>query len=272
MYETKATGRESGFDNDRPDALEQLRLLSEILDEDTFADLSEVGVAEGMRCWDIGSGAGSVAAWLADRVGATGSVLATDLKPDHMPEHPRLTAVSHDLTAERWPDPGFDLIHARLVLMHLAGRDDLAVRLVSRLRPGGALMLTDWFCDCAAGAVASPVDSHVWKLWQRYHDAVHDLGARTGMSLDWAARTADVLRAAGHEDVTVKLHRASGRGGGPSALLARLHTFMLEWHLVHGAGITAEELAVIRGNLVDPAFEMATYHTYTTIVRVPEGL
>ena len=270
MYETKAGTTESGFDNARPEAPEQLRLLSEILDADTFAVLEEAGVREGARCWDIGAGEGSVAVWLAERVGATGSVLATDLKPDHVPVRPRLRALGHDVTADPWPESEFDLIHARLVLMHLVDRHALAVRLASHLRPGGALVLTDWYCDCAAGAVASPVDAPVWKIWQRYHDAVHDLGAKTGMSLEWAATAADVLRAAGHQDVTVQRHRASGRGGGPTALLARLHSFMLEPHLKAGAGLTDADLAVIRENLLDPEFEMATYHTYTTVLRAPE--
>jgi SAM-dependent methyltransferase len=267
MYRAEVDARREGFDNDSPDAPEQLRLLSDILNEHTFSVFEEIGVSEGWHCWDIGAGDGSVARWLAERVGAAGYVTASDLKPDHIPSHPRMEAVRHDVTADPLPGRRFDLVHARLVLMHLVDREDIAIRLATCVRPGGVLVLTDWHCDCAV-VVKSPVDGCVEEIWQRYHDAVHDLGQRSGMDLIWASRASDVLRDAGYQAVTTRRHRASGRGGTPSALLARLHTFMLESHLADSGKLSAEELAVIHGNLLDPGFEMATYHTYTTVVRV----
>ncbi|GAA3632150.1 class I SAM-dependent methyltransferase [Microlunatus ginsengisoli] len=268
MYRVEVQ-QQTHFDNDSTDAPEQLRLLSEILGGHSAAVLSGLGIGAGARCWDIGSGDGSVARWLADQVGPTGSVLATDLKPEHVPVHPQIEARRHDLLADSWPAGRFDLIHARLVLMHLPRAADLALRLVEQLAPGGVLVLTDWFCDCAVGPVASPVDAYTSSIWWRYHDAVHDLGALAGMDLGWAAQTADVLRAAGHDDVTVLHDQACGRGGTPSALLARLHSTMLEDHLIR-AGLEPGDLAAIRANLLDPGFEMATYHTFTTVLRAPQ--
>jgi len=267
VYRAAVDGKHKGFDNDSPDAPAQLKLLGDILNAHTFARLEEIGVAEGWRCWDIGTGDGSVAHRLAECVGSTGYVTASDLKPEHVPGHPRLEAVRHDIITDPLPEQQFDLIHARLVLMHLADRDDIAAQLASRVKPGGALILTDWYCDCAT-AVESPVDSRIEDLFWRFHDAVHDLGQRSGMDLNWASRTSAVLKDAGHQDVTTSQYRASGQGGSPSCLLARLHTFMLEPHLVESQKLTAEDLAVIRTTLLDPRFEMATYHTYTTVVRV----
>ncbi|MEU6563703.1 class I SAM-dependent methyltransferase [Nocardia nova] len=269
MY-TATNDTHDGFDNAAPEAPEQLSLLSEILNRDTFAVLGDLRVGHGWRCWDIGAGDGSVARWLAARVGTTGRVLASDLKPEHVPSHPRIDVVTHDLINDPWPEPEFDLIHARLVLMHLPEREELAVRLAGQLRPGGVLVLTDWYCDCPAGPVASTVDAHTHRIWQQYHDGVHSLGDKTGMDLVWARSAADILAAADCTDVSVRQFRSPGRGGTPSARLARLHSFMLEPHLVATAGLSADDLAVIRANLLDTNFEMATYHTYTTVVRVPE--
>ncbi|MFF7651762.1 methyltransferase domain-containing protein [Streptomyces sp. NPDC007983] len=266
MYSKTEDEQQEGFDNARPEAQDQLSLLSDILDRHTFRVLNGLGVGHGRRCWDIGAGNGSVARWLTARVGTTGQVVASDLDPGHVPEHPRIEPLRHDLTLDPWPGPPFDLIHARLLLMHLPAREEIAVRLAGHLRPGGVLVLTDWYCDCAAGVVASPVDAYTAEIWQRFHDGVHALGEKTGMDLTWAARTADVIRAAGYE-VGTELFQDTGRGGTPTARLARLHSFMLEPHLTANAGLTPDDLAVIRANLLDPEFEMATYLTHTTIVR-----
>jgi tRNA A58 N-methylase Trm61 len=46
--------------------------------------LSRLGVGPGWRCAEVGAGGGSLALWLADRVGNTGQVIATDLDPGHL--------------------------------------------------------------------------------------------------------------------------------------------------------------------------------------------
>jgi ubiquinone/menaquinone biosynthesis C-methylase UbiE len=49
------------------------------LDENTRAHLSALGIAAGWRCLEVGAGSGSIARWMAERVGAEGYVLATDI-------------------------------------------------------------------------------------------------------------------------------------------------------------------------------------------------
>lgn len=269
MYRTE---HEQRFDNDSAAAPEQLSLLAEILNRETFGILGEVvGVGHGWRCWEVGAGDGSVARWLAARVGTSGHVVASDLKPQHVPRHPRIEAIKHDLTSDPWPEPEFDLIHARLVLMHVAGKESVATKLATHLRPGGALVLTDWYCGCATeGLFKSPVDEYTARIFRSYHDGVHTLADQTGMDFDWALRTPEVLAAAGYENVTVRDYRAPGQGGAPTARLARLHSSMLEPFLLSQTDLTAADLDVIREKLLDPVFEMITNHTYTTVVRAPK--
>jgi SAM-dependent methyltransferase len=248
-----------------------LSLLSEILNRNTFRTLGDLRVGHGWRCWDVGTGDGSVARWLAARVGKTGHVVASDLKPGHVPAHPRIESIRHDITGDPWPGPEFDLIHARLLLMHLADREAIAARLAAHLRPGGALVLTDWYCGCATeGVVKSPVDEYTARICRQYHNGVHALSKQTGMDLVWASRTADVLSAAGYENVAVQDYQAPGQGGTPTARLARLHSIMLEPYLLSRTDLTADDLDVIRASLLDPEFEMVTNHAYTTVVRAPK--
>jgi len=59
--------------------------LEAALDPSTFRYLSGIGVTSGWVCWEVGAGSGSIATWLAERVGPTGRVLATDIDPRFIP-------------------------------------------------------------------------------------------------------------------------------------------------------------------------------------------
>ena len=60
-------------------ARQRLDAIATWTDPLTLDRLVQVGVATGWRCAEIGAGTGTIAAWLADRVGPGGAVLATDL-------------------------------------------------------------------------------------------------------------------------------------------------------------------------------------------------
>jgi protein-L-isoaspartate O-methyltransferase len=55
--------------------------LAALLDANTFRHLDRLGIAAGSRCWEVGTGAATAPAWLAQHVGPTGYVLATDIDP-----------------------------------------------------------------------------------------------------------------------------------------------------------------------------------------------
>ena len=107
------------FDNDNPEAVDRHQYLARILDPFTFTRLSTVGALTGGRCLEIGAGGGSVASWLAERVGPTGRVVATDLNTRHLPTDAGYEVLRHDVVAEPVPDGPWDLIHTRMVLLHI---------------------------------------------------------------------------------------------------------------------------------------------------------
>ncbi|HET9109188.1 MAG TPA: hypothetical protein VFN78_00040, partial [Ktedonobacterales bacterium] len=57
----------------------RLARLEAWFDPGTIQHLEALGVGPGWRCLEVGAGAGSIAAWLCNRVGPEGSVLATDI-------------------------------------------------------------------------------------------------------------------------------------------------------------------------------------------------
>src|SRR5262249_14147487 len=63
------------YDNAWPQARRRLAFLEAAFDPGTIWYLERLGVGESWRCWEVGAGGGSIAAWLCRRVGDTGHVL-----------------------------------------------------------------------------------------------------------------------------------------------------------------------------------------------------
>src|ERR1700674_2572491 len=72
------------LDNARSETSRRFDALSVLYDGDTIRHLENRGVREGWSCLEVGGGGGSIAAWLAERVGPTGSVLVTDVDPRYL--------------------------------------------------------------------------------------------------------------------------------------------------------------------------------------------
>jgi SAM-dependent methyltransferase len=133
----------------------RLAVLARNYDPATFRLLEDCGVAAGCRCAEVGAGSGSVAAWLADAVGAEGSVVAFDIDISHLDELSRRSNVEvreHDIVVEPIPDATFDLVHSRLVIEHLPEPSRLLDMLAAAVRPGGLLVVecTDMLATAAA--------------------------------------------------------------------------------------------------------------------------
>jgi SAM-dependent methyltransferase len=117
--------------------------LAALLDASTFRHLDRLGVAAGQRCWEAGAGGATVPAWLARRTGPAGYVLATDIDVTFLQEADGLPCeiARHDIGADPAPQGAFDLVHARLVLEHVPGRDAALRTMTRALRPGGWLLV-----------------------------------------------------------------------------------------------------------------------------------
>lgn len=137
------SGDEYLLDNRADDAGQRFDALASIFNPITFRHVEALGIAPGWRCWEVGAGGPSVPAWLAERAGPDGHVVATDLDVSWIGEAP-FEARRHDVAQDDPPGDGFDLVHARLVLVHVPGRDEALRRMVASLRPGGCLLLEDF--------------------------------------------------------------------------------------------------------------------------------
>jgi len=130
------------LDNAAVQAGDRVAALSQLFDSGTIHHLEERGVAAGWHCLEVGGGGGSIAAWLSERVGPTGRVTVTDINTRFLEslQRPNLEVRRHNIVTDPLPEATFDLVHARLALMHLPERDDVLARLIKALKPGGWLL------------------------------------------------------------------------------------------------------------------------------------
>jgi SAM-dependent methyltransferase len=145
-------------DREFEDELSRLRLIEGKGDPFTTRLLTRLGVSTGWRCLEIGAGAGSIASWLADRVGPDGHVVATDIDPRFLRD---LTAANvevrrHDITQDDLEAEAFDLVHCRSLLVHIADPEAALRRMVAALRPGGWVLVD----EPDFGTMAAVDDSH----------------------------------------------------------------------------------------------------------------
>ncbi len=131
--------------NDASEAMDRFTAFAALFDPSTFRHLDALGLRPGWRCWEVGAGGTTVVAHLADRVGPTGHVLATDIDLSWVAgaTAPNVTVLEHDVAGDPPPGGPFDLVHARLVLVHVPERDQALSTMVTCLRPGGVLLVED---------------------------------------------------------------------------------------------------------------------------------
>jgi SAM-dependent methyltransferase len=132
--------------NRQSGAARRLAALSALFDASTFRHLRGLGLGPGWRVWEVGPGGPQVPEELADRVGPDGEVLATDLDTAGVAasgRRPNLRVEAHDVGLDPPPEGPFDLVHARLVLVHVPGRERALAATASVLRPGGWLVVEE---------------------------------------------------------------------------------------------------------------------------------
>src|SRR4051812_14227124 len=79
---------------------ERLTALESLFDASSRRLLADLGVGAGWRCLEVGAGAGGIARWLADRVGDTGRVVATDLDTRFLDGSGNLDVRTHDVVTD----------------------------------------------------------------------------------------------------------------------------------------------------------------------------
>jgi SAM-dependent methyltransferase len=140
--------------------------------------------------------------WLAARVGPGGRVLATDIDVSwaETAAGPNVEVCQHDVGVDPRPAETFDVVHARLVLVHVPAREDALASMVEAIRPGGWLLVED--ADPALQPLSS-LDPRTAEeeLANRVRTGFRTLLSERGAELAYGRTLPRVLREAGLLDV-----------------------------------------------------------------------
>ncbi|MEV0729557.1 methyltransferase domain-containing protein [Polymorphospora sp. NPDC050346] len=246
-----ATEARYAYDNSHPSARRHLASLSAALDDFTIGRLTHLDLT-GRRCLEIGAGRSHVPVWLAEHVGPTGLVTATDLDTSHTGTHPRLTPLRHDIVTEPVPDPPYDLIHARLVLMHLPEPEKILARLVDALAPGGILCVEDWHVQ-PAGVVLDAPSGQQRRLFAAYqHEVNQRVFQAAGSDPNWAPRIHTTMRAAGLRGVDTAIYAPVWHAGSPGLQISLTAIASHRDQLLHGGLLTDADLHEVTKLVSDP--------------------
>ena len=225
------------FPHSAADESRRLELFEQRLDPLTIRRIERLGTGSGACCLEIGGGHGSIARWLAERVGPLGHVTATDVEIDFLSaiDASNVEVLRHDLRSDTFPVESFDLVHTRAVLMHISTDRKLLRRMVSWLRPGGWLLLEEpdfgmWLAD------ADP-------LWAMHPKAAKE--AFPNLSLSRGRSLLGEIHHLGLVDVGADAEADIIVPGTPLAEFQALSLKALGPHQVAAGALTAEHATAI---------------------------
>jgi SAM-dependent methyltransferase len=248
------TGQDTyAFENARAIQRQRLATLARLLDPGSIRHLEATGVGPGWRCLEVGAGNGSIAEWLCDRVGADGSVVATDLDTTVLRDlsHPNLDVRTHDVLVDDLPEGAYDLVHMRLLLAWLADPALALHRLVAALRPGGVLVAEEM--DFAGVALDPRLDAPRRMAFERVVAAHNEvLSGSHGFDPFYGRGVPADLAEAGLVDVDAEGRVAMWRGAADGGLIWRLTIEQLRDAMVASGIASTHDVDVALGLCDDP--------------------
>ncbi|MEV4518039.1 methyltransferase domain-containing protein [Dactylosporangium sp. NPDC049525] len=243
------------LDNRQAEAGTRFDALSALFNPSTFRHIDALGIAAGWRCWEVGAGGPSVPAWLAGRAGPSGYVLATDIDVTWMAGGTAYHIRRHDVGAEAPPGDGFDLVHARLVLVHVPQRAAALAAMVSAVRPGGWLLVEE--ADPALQPLVCPDEpGPAQRLANKLKRDFRTLMADRGVDLAYGRTLPRLLR--GAELVDVEADACFPITGAACAVLEQATVRQIRDRLTAAGLATDEEIDEHLGNVEAGRLDLAT--------------
>jgi SAM-dependent methyltransferase len=195
---------------------ERLTLLERFHGPFTVTQLEPL-VRPGWSCLEAGAGAGGMTVWLAERVAPGGSVLAVDLET-HWLDRLRSRVIdvrALDITTDELPAHAFDLVLARMLLLHLPDPVAASRRLLATARSDAAVVVQDADFSAVALDDASALEADGLR-------SMTDTMEASGVDLALGPKLPAILEAAGAEVVTIDSSPSPGHGDGLAARIVAI--------------------------------------------------
>ncbi len=259
------------LDNAAAQASQRFSALERCLDPATTRHLAALGVGPGWHCLEVGGGGGSIGHWLSARVGDSGRVLVTDIDPRWMGgvREGNLEVRCHDIVRDELPAATFDLIHARLVLIHLPERRNVLHRLIGALRPGGWILLEEF--DGESLPVTAIGDPSAQEVFRKGHGAMMRVIGDAGADYGWARSLYGVFLEEKLVEVGAEGSTRMWTGGSSWAELFLANADQLQEKMLATGDVTAADLDAFRSVLQDRNVVFNSYLTISAWGRRPSS-
>jgi SAM-dependent methyltransferase len=241
------------FDNDWHAERKRLSALEAWLDPGTIRHLEACGVGQGWQCLEVAAGGGSIAAWLCQRVGSGGQVVATDINPRFLErlDLPNLDVRRHHLLHDALPENTFDLVHARLILGHLPTGNQVVQHLLAALKPGGWILLEEMDFVSLTPTCS---EERIVSLFEKLLAAHHQVLRSRGFDPFYGRHVFGHLRSHGLSELGTQGRASVCCGGSAEAIALRLSYEHIRKELLVPGDVTPQELDQVLALLDDPGF------------------
>lgn len=259
------------LDNQQAQAGQRFDALAELFNPSTFRHADALGLTTGWRVWEVGAGGPDVPAHFAAQAGSQGHVLATDIDTSWLGGASTYQVRLHDVGSD--PAPAelggtCDLVHARLVLVHVPQRAKALSTMLTALRPGGWLLLEE--ADPGLQPLVCPDESGpAQELANRLKLGFRTLLAERGVDLAYGRTLPRLLREAGLCDVASDAYFPMG---GPACTeLERATVEQVRGRLVTAGIATDPEIDLHLANVTTGLLDLATSPMVSAWGRKPVG-
>ncbi len=237
--------------------------MSRLLDPLHRRLLDLLGLSPGARALEVGCGNGSVSAWLADRVGPGGRVVAVDLDLSLTSLASGVEFRQADILAGPVAPADFDVVTCRAVLHHVGDVAQAVANMVGSARPGATVLVIE--PDFLPVSVAEPPAVRDfwqgWLAWSREQGIDYFLGRRLPQ----------LLSAAGLTDVAATAETELYNGGSPWAEYWRQTISQLRARLQDSGRLRTESIDNFLARCTDARWWTQTIAFTAAHGRIPGG-
>lgn len=239
------------FCQEMADEMYRLELVSKTYDFVSQRQIKSLNLKENCRCLDIGSGSGSMAAWLAKQPGIS-EVIALDryvsLLKTRLQTSSRLKIIQLDINDDDNSLDQFDFINVRFVFMHLRQRAELLKKIAGWVKPGGWLVVSD-IIDISPEQADDPLYHKVMStMWNVLIETI-------GTDKNWSHSLNNRFKTLGFTDIQSEVYLPSV---GKGSLMAefwyltwkQIHDRLIEMGDLDDETLTKAEKALIHGDVV----------------------
>ena len=252
--------------SERARELERLQRIESFFDPGSRRLLKAAGMGPGWSCLEVGAGAGSIASWMAERVGHEGEVVAVDLDVGFLDaaQLPGVRIIEGDIRQLNFHAARFDLVHARYVLVHNADFQVILDAMLAALKPGGRLVLEEPDFTAARGASGADIDA-----FDRVNRSILAMYEAGGKAPGLGLRLPAILTSRGLAIEAVENEVPLCPGGHPLSEIMSLSAAQLQDKYLETGRISEEDLAGYARFASDPAAWGIYYGTVGVVARKP---